>query len=330
MDKKLIERFGEQTFITAADLVATEELISASPRLDIILGGGIPGGSFVNIMGDPKVGKTITALCIARNAQKLGRSVIFYDIEGRIKPRDMQGIRGLDLSKVKIVRSYRDRKTGKTRIHTAEEYLQLAEWAVHNVPGAVLIFDSVSQLAAEKEINADMGDQLRAPGPVLMAQFCRKVSNVVPVNDIVIISILHLICNTSGFGASKVPSGGRKIQYACDIGLNARRFTYKRPGSKDTETAKPPYGQEVLWQTTSTAVCAPGQQITSMIRYGVGIDETIETLQLAVDCNFIKKSGSWFTIEGKRVQGEEKACNYLNDNEDILNQLKTKVREMLF
>jgi len=335
MDPKLIKEFGELSFIDGSELKTTEDIVSVSPRLDIVLGGGIPGGSFVNIAGDPKCGKTITSLCILRNAQRSGRPCFYFNIEGRLKTRDINGIRGLDTSKVKIIRSYRDDKKGVTRIHTAEEYLQIAEYIVNTVPHAVLVLDSVSQLASEKEKDGDIGTQFRAPGAVLMSQFCRKVSNVVPVNDTIIVSILHLISNTSGFGASKVPSGGRKIAYACDIGLLAKTFKLKKAGGKDDDDGtQPAIGQEVLWQTTSTGICAPGQQITSYIRYGVGIDETLEIIKLAIDAGFITKAGAWYTVEhneeSHKIQGEEKLCVFLEDNPEIFDSINKQVRDMLF
>jgi recombination protein RecA len=273
----------------------------------------------------------VTSLCIARNAQKQGRPVYYLNIEGRLKTRDLMGIRGLKVKEVKIIRSYRDEKKGVTRILTAEEFLTWGEWIVHNVPNAVIIFDSISQLAAEKELDGEMGEQHRAPGARLMSQFCRRVSNVVPVNNTIIISVLHLIANTSGFGAPKVESGGRKIKYACDVGLIAKTFKFKRGSGKgDDNMNKPPYGQEVLWQTTSTGIVAPGQQITSYIRYGVGIDEVLETMMLAKDAGFITKSGAWYTYEDHQEQGEEKFCNYLNDNPKVLKKLQKQVKDMLF
>jgi len=199
----------------------------------------------------------------------------------------------------------------------------------------VLIFDSVSQLATEKELTSNVGDQHRAPGAKLMANFCRQMSNTVPVNDSVVISIIHLIANTSGFGASKVESGGNKIRFACDVGIRAKKFTFKRPTSKkDAESTSPPYGQEVTWITTSTAICSPGQQITSYIRYGLGIDDTFEIMTLATDAGLIEKKGSWYIIQvGKdtvRAQGEEKMCQMLRDDKKLCDKLYKQVKEMIF
>jgi RecA/RadA recombinase len=328
MDSKLIKQFGDLAFITGDQLTLAGEVVSVSPRLDIILGGGIPGGSFVNISGDPKCGKTITSLCIVKNAQKQGRPCYYFNIEGRLKRRDLHGIRGLDIEKLQIIRSYRG-EDGKARILTAEEYLQIANHIIETVPGCVIVFDSVSQLAAEKELLGEIGDSHRAPGAVLMAQFCRNVSNTVPVNDCIVVSIIHLISNTSGFGASKVESGGRKVKYACDIGLRAKKFDFK---------GDPPHGQEVVWQTFSAALTSPGRSITSHIRYGIGIDDALEIALIACDCGLIDKpaKGSWYTLsylggkKPKKVQGEEKLCSFLQENPEAFEKLSKEVKEILF
>jgi RecA/RadA recombinase len=333
MDAKLVKQFGKKAFITGDKLTSSDSLIPISPRLNIIVGGGIPGGSFVNISGDPKVGKTVTALTIAKNAIAQDRPVYYFNIEGRLKVRDLAGIDGLDRSKITVVRSYRDEETGKVRILTAEEYLQIAEHYIHNVYGSVLIFDSVSQLACEEELDCDIGKKNRAPGAVLMAQFCRQMSNVVPVNDNIIISIIHLIANT-GYGGPKVESGGNKIKFACDVGLRCKGFKFKRPGGND-DAPLPPYGQEVTWQTYSTPTIAPGQTITSYIRYGFGVDHILETISLATDAKLIQKSGGggWHTLtydDNKKFQGEEKLRKYFVEDKDAYTLLQKKVQELIF
>jgi recombination protein RecA len=335
MNKTLIKKYGDLAFIGGDELEPNDDVVSVSPRLDVILGGGIPGGSFVTLSGDPKCGKTTTSLCIARNAQQQGRRIFYLNVEGRLKHRDLKGIKGLDSSKdtFQIIRSYRDDSTGKIKILTAEEYLDIGEHIIKTVPNSVLIIDSVSQLVGAKELDGDMGDKHRAPGAILMSQFLKKIQNTVPVNNNIVISIVHLIANTSGMGASKKESGGNKIKFACDVGLRCKYFKFKRPGGKDDDdNSKPPYGQEVMWQTTSTAVAAPGQQITSYLRYGIGIDEVLETLIMAVDMQIVEKSGAWYKYgeEGKSVQGEEKMCSYLIDNPEMLTEIQEKIREILY
>lgn len=332
VSKDLIKEYGEAAFIKGNELHQyTNDIIHVSPRIDLLLGGGIPGGSVATIVGDPKCGKTVTALHILGKAQQLGRETFFLNIEGRIKPRDLDGIACLDTSKLNIVRSYRD-ENGQSRILKAHEFLTIAENIIHNRPGAVIVIDSVSQLVTSGEMENELNKQDRAPGATLMAKFCRRLSNVIPVNDIVLIGILHFIANTSGYGKSKLVSGGNKIKYAMDVGLECKSFKIVREGG--TEEGRP-LGQEIEWITTSTAFAPPGQRATSMLTYGIGIDELYEMVDMGIEFGFIMQSGAWYKLmymeeivgveewgEGKdagkkfNVQGKQNLVNRLRENED--------------
>lgn len=285
---------------------------------------------------------TVTALHIAGNGQKQGREVFYFNIEGRIKERDIRGIKSLDPDKMTVVRSYRDTATGESKILTAEGYLEIAEWVIHNKPGSILILDSISMLLTDKEQTSDVEDQHRAPGAKLMANFLKRMSNIVPVNDNIVICIQHLISNTSGYGKSKVRSGGRKIAYAVDIDLEAKKFEFLRNGGAE----EAPYGQKITWITGSTAYLPPGQTIESTIRYGVGIDEVTETIELGVATGFIIKGGSWYKLEFMKnhvpeeswdikqyqAQGIDKLYNFLTESPNgqiALGLLQTELREML-
>lgn len=351
----LVKKYGESAFISGDKLrECANPIVHVSPKLDLVLGGGIPGGSVVTLAGDPKCGKTVTSLHIGAKGQQVGRPLYFLNVEGRIKPRDLDGIKGLDKEAMTIVRSYRDDATGESKILTAEEFLATAEDIIHNQPHAVVIIDSVSQLVASGELGKDIGEKSRAPGAGLLAQFTRKLSNVIPVNDIILIAILHFIANTSGYGKSKVASGGNKIKYACDIGLECKKFMFIREGGGEDDSedsVKKAIGQKVTWVTTSTAFAAPGQVTDSIIKYGIGIDEMTELVQLAIQFGFISKGGAWFKPvflldampdkyqahqKGKKIednvpslQGEANLVGWLNENRDEYLALEKAMQSML-
>lgn len=333
----LMKKYGKLAFVRGSDIkVDKTKNVSIGPALDVLT-GGVPGGCNVVLSGDPKSGKSLTALQIGANAQKLNRTVYYFNIEGRIKPRDLEGIDGLDLDKLIIIRSYKDEKTGETQIFTAEEFLSIAEDIMHSSSGSVLIFDSVSMLATSKELESDLEDFHRAPGPVLMSKFLRRMSNVIGVQDIITISILHLIANISGYGKAKLRSGGRKIQYAGDLDLECKSFKF----FTDPDTGKV-VGQEVEWITHATPTIGPGQTITSIIRYGVGIDKIDELISLATSIGYINKGGAWYTLsflehtvdnwdQGKeyKFHGKDKVRQYLKAHPEQFSILYDQVMEVL-
>lgn len=331
----LIKKYGELAFVGGENFIDTQnqDIVSIGPAIDLIIGGGVPSGSFVNLAGKEKVGKTVTALTFARNAQKLGYKIYYLNIEGRLKKRDLLGIAGLDTSidKFEIVGSYRDKDTNEIKILNAEDYLNIAEHKLKTETKIVVIFDSVSQLASSKEYAKAVGDAGRPEGPTLMSQFCRHMSNVVPINDSIVISILHIVANTAPMGGINHVTGGNKIKFACDVGLIGRRTGYiEGKGGM-------PLGQEVEWKTFSTALnAAPNQKISSTITYGIGIDDANELVTLGLDMGFIQSSGSWYKIDNKdlvdketKMQGKDKVCKFFRDNPDKLEKLHVMIKQVM-
>lgn len=304
--KELTKKFGDGVVLSADQIIESKKtIIPWSPCIDIILGGGIPEGSWITLTGEPKCGKTTSSLHFAAKCQREeygGRDVYYLNIEGRLKPRDLKGIKGLDPEKTHVIGSFFDDSAKKGRILSAEEYLTIGENIIKDNPGCLLIIDSVSQLVTEKELTSEMHEQHRAPGAKLVSNFCKRISNVLPVNRNMIIAITHQIANVSGYGKSKVESGGRKIAYAVDVKLHARTVTPWKVGGEDDS----PIGQIVNWETQSTALIAPGKRIDSYIRYGEGIDEISEIIKVGVDTGFISKAGSWMT------------CSFMEDYLDLL------------
>lgn len=321
------KQFGSDIILTGNAVVDKKVLtIPVSPSLDMILNGGIPEGSFVVLTGQPKCGKTTTSLDFAATAQreeyrgslKETREVYYLNIEGRLKKRDLEGIPGLNLDKFHVIGS----QTGK--ILHAEEYLQIAERIINEIPGCVLIIDSYSALCTEAEITSDMDKMQRADGAKLLAKFCRKVANVIPVNKNIVIGITHLMGNPTGYGAEFKEKSGQAIAYQTDIKLRAKTF---KPWVLSADSTQ--IGQEIEWQVICSALGPPGGSITSYLRYGQGIDKHTELISLAIDIGLINKGGAWYSYEKEKFQGMEKLRQYFVDNHDQYTKLQDSVKETM-
>lgn len=332
LKEEVRKSFGDGILLSANAVVDNKLItIPVSPSLDMVLNGGIPEGSFVILTGQPKCGKTTTSLDFAATAQKPeyahssfsdGREVYYLNIEGRLKKRDLEGIPHLNRDKFNIIGS----QTGK--ILHAEEYLQIAEKIINQIPGSILIIDSYSALCTEAEITSDMDKMQRADGAKLLAKFCRKVANVIPVNKNIVIGITHLMGNPTGYGAEFKEKSGQAVAYQTDIKLRAKSFSAWRVGKEETQI-----GQEVVWQVICSALGSPGGEITSFIRYGKGIDKEKELFKLGVDLGIINAAGAWFTftsVEDKpKFQGAEKATEFLVNNPLIYNKIWQEVKDMM-
>jgi recombination protein RecA len=323
--------FGDDIMLSGNHIVDQKVLtIPVSPSLDIILNGGIPEGSFVVFTGQPKCGKTTTSLDFAATAQKSEyqgdlkdtREVYYLNIEGRLKKRDLKGIPGLNLDKFHVIGS----QQGK--ILHAEEYLQIAEKIINEVPGSVLIIDSYSALCTEAEITSEMDKMQRADGAKLLAKFCRKVANVIPVNNNIVIGITHLMGNPTGYGAEFKEKSGQAIAYQTDIKIRAKTFKPWSLGQDGTQI-----GQEIQWQVICSALGPPGGNITSYIRYGEGIDKYTEAINIGADIGIIAKGGAWYTltsIENKpKFQGAEKVRMFLLEHPEAYEQLAASIKDMM-
>lgn len=327
----VVKNFGDNIILNGNAIVDKKSvIIPVSPSLDIVLNGGIPEGSFVVLTGQPKCGKTTTSLDFAATAQrpeykgnlKDPREVYYLNIEGRLKKRDLEGIVGLDLTRFHVIGS----QQGK--ILHAEEYLQIAEKIINEIPGSVLIIDSYSALCTEAEITSEMDKMQRADGAKLLAKFCRKVANVIPVNKNIVIGITHLMGNPTGYGAEFKEKSGQAIAYQTDIKLRAKSYKPWTISADGTQI-----GQEIEWQVICSALGPPGGNITSYLRYGSGIDKYMEAITLASDIGIIHKGGAWYTLtalaDKPKFQGTEKVRAYLLENEKAFNDLNKSIKETM-
>ena len=331
LKEDVVKNFGDDIMLTGNAIVDKKSvIIPVSPSLDIILNGGIPEGSFVVLTGQPKCGKTTTSLDFAATAQKPeykgdlkdSREVYYLNIEGRLKKRDLEGIPGLNLDKFHVIGS----QQGK--ILHAEEYLQIGEKIINEIPGCVLIIDSYSALCTEAEITSEMDKMQRADGAKLLAKFCRKVANVIPVNKNIVIGITHLMGNPTGYGAEFKEKSGQAIANQTDVKLRAKTF---KPWTLSSDSTQ--IGQEIEWQVICSALGPPGGIITSYIRYGQGVDNYIEAITLATDMGIIHKGGAWYTLtaleDKPKFQGAEKVRQYPLTNEPAYIELVKSIKAMM-
>ena len=322
LKEEVNKNFGEGIVLTANAVLDAEVLnVPVSPSLDIVLNGGVPEGSFVIFTGQPKCGKTTTSLYLAANAQRPEYAYGSFK-DGRVKKRDLEGIPHINLDKFHIISS----QQGK--ILHAEEYLQIAEKIINQIPGSVVIIDSYSALCTEAEITSDMGKMQRADGAKLLAKFCRKVANVIPVNKNIVIGITHLMGNPTGYGAEFKEKSGQAVAYQTDIKLRAKRFSPWLVGKDNTQI-----GQEVEWQVITSSLGSPGGNIKSFLRYGEGIDKYMELFNLAVDIGIISKGGAWYTFtslpDSPKFQGAEKARDFLVSKPEIYDDLWQEVKDTM-
>lgn len=318
----------ESLYVSARALLDRKSVvIPVSPVIDVMLGGGVPEGSFVIPTGPPKVGKSTFSLQLAANAIRPeyacelkpgGREIFIFNIEGRLKERDLLGIQGMNFDKVHLIQS----EPGN--ILVAEDYIERGERLINERPGDVFIFDSFSALCTQERMDASLRDRFRDNTSLLLAAFCKRISNVIPINRSIVIGITHMIANQGGMGHSPwSEASGQKIQYQVDVKLKA---THKIPWT----VGETQIGQEVHWKCETSAIGPPGGKCVSLLRYGYGLDKEAEIITLASDFGIVEKGGAWYTFpDGTKAQGLEKARDYLVANPEVYESIYKQIREML-
>lgn len=349
--KKLIKDYGE-IIRNGTEVLAQKrnyKTISVSPAIDIALGGGIREGSWLTLTGDPKSGKTTTAMQIACNCQKEGRPIIYLDAEGRLKDMNFE-VFDLDPSKMTIV-------APEDRPIPAEDFLDVAYKMMSHPDyyGAVLIIDSISSLLPKKELDGDFSIG-RAGLPKILSIFTKKVGQLLPSQHGLIIAITHYIANTGGFGKAKMSDGGNKIQYQADtrmeISGGGEKVSAVAPW---TSTSGDRIGQVVNWKIICSSMGPPGRSVQSYLRYGHGIDKTQEILMLSCDLGLIDKAGAWFNctfmslfkdlakeikpdldVENEedlnkafKFQGQDNLYTFLSENPKTVDILESSIKGML-
>ena len=332
---RLQGKFGDNVFVSGDCIVNRNQIvIPVSPKIDVMINGGIPEGSLVVATGPPKVGKTSMCLHFAGMAQKPEfdskwgpRHVFFHNIEMRLKKRDLEGIDHLQLTKDRFTSI----ESGEGNILTAEKHAEIAIDLMNACPGSIFVFDSFSTMLTQGRMDSEIGKRFRDDTPLLLADFLRRIAPVIPINDIIVLGVTHMIANQGMGYAPWSEASGRKVQYHCDVKLKATHATPWIVGKKkDDENSGTQVGQKVNWRCDWSALGSPGTKCESDFRYGYGIDKECELIEVASDIDIIKNAGAWFTFpNGEKVQGKDKATTYLAERPELYDSIYREFRQAM-
>lgn len=352
ISNSVISKYGDvvKSGKEVLDNINSLQVIGVSPALDIALGGGLREGSVVVMTGDPKSGKTTTALHFAAKCQAKGKRVIYIDTEGRMSEQNFTGIKGLNPDNILVIQSTDD------RILSAEDFLNIVEYYINNDPGCLIITDSLSNMVPSCELEGEVRTGVRNALPRLLSMFFKRISGTLMKNKVLLLCITHNIANTGGspYAPSKMADCGNMLQYQAGTNMIiTHRGKWQVP--KDSG---PHVGQIANWNIkTSCAGGRPNSTAESWIRYGTGIDEVQEVVQIACEFRLIKTAGAWYTIQCAvddiqhptiskiladnnigdkpedierffKFQGSNSVLEFLNNNNEIAQFIYEKIKEL--
>lgn len=312
---KLEKSYGKGAIMRlgATSVEKIPSISTGSIGLDFALGvDGIPKGRVTEIFGPESSGKTTLALHVIAEAQKKGGIAAFIDAEHAFD-RYYAAKLGLDIEELLI-----------SQPDNGEQALEITDNLIRSGAIDVIVIDSVAALTPKSEIEGEMGDSKMGLQARLMSQALRKLTaNISKTNTICI--FINQLREKIGivFGNPETTTGGNALKFYASVRLDIRRISQ----IKDTDEVR---GNRVRVKVVKNKVAPPFRKAEFDIMYGEGISKIGEIIDIGVDKNIVKKSGSWFSYgETKLGQGREAVKKILSDNPDLMEELETKIKAAL-
>ncbi|MCF8373623.1 MAG: recombinase RecA [Bacteroidales bacterium] len=312
---KIEKNYGKGTIMKMGDraVVDVPVISSGSVGLDFALGiGGYPRGRIVEIYGPESSGKTTLAIHAIAEAQKAGGVAAFIDAEHAFDRFYAENL-GVDTENLFI-----------SQPDNGEQALEIADHLIRSGAIDIVVIDSVAALTPRAEIEGEMGDSKMGLQARLMSQALRKLTANINKTGTTCIFINQLREKIGVmFGNPETTTGGNALKFYASVRVDIRKMAQ----IKDTEEIK---GNRTKVKVVKNKLAPPFRKAEFDIIYGEGISKIGEIIDLGVDFNIIKKSGSWFSYgETKLGQGRDAVKALLLDNPELMDELEVKVRAAL-
>src|SRR5690554_3086543 len=312
---KLDKTYGKGSVMKLGD-AAIEDIDvipSGSLTLDLALGvGGYPKGRVVEIYGPESSGKTTLTIHAIAEVQKQGGIAAFIDAEHAF---DQTYARNLGVNTNDLIISQPD---------NGEQALEIADNLIRSGAIDIIVIDSVAALTPKAEIEGEMGDSKMGLQARLMSQALRKLTATISKTKCTCIFINQLREKIGiMFGNPETTTGGNALKFYSSVRLDIRKISQIKDGENAT-------GNRVRVKVVKNKVAPPFRKAEFDIVFGVGISRVGEIIDLGVDHNIIKKSGSWFSYGETRLgQGRDAVKNLIEENPELSAELEEKIRLVL-
>lgn len=312
---KIEKDFGKGTIMKLGDApkLDIQTISSGSIALDIALGiGGYPKGRVIEIYGPESSGKTTLAIHAIAQAQKTGGIAAIIDAEHAF---DRTYAKNLGVNVDTLLISQPD---------NGEQALEIADSLIRSGAIDIIVIDSVAALTPKAEIEGEMGDSKMGLQARLMSQALRKLTGNISKTNTCCIFINQLREKIGVmFGNPETTTGGNALKFYASVRLDVRRTTQLKDGEDAT-------GNRTRVKVVKNKMAPPFKKAEFDILYGEGISKIGEILDLGVEFDIIRKSGSWFSYgESKIGQGRDAVKQLLMDNPELADEIEAKVREAL-
>ncbi|MCZ8144530.1 recombinase RecA [Flavobacterium sp.] len=312
---KLDKTYGKGTVMKMGDKAVEEvEVIpSGSLGLDLALGvNGYPKGRIIEVYGPESSGKTTLTLHAIAEAQKAGGIAAFIDAEHAFD-RHYAAKLGVDIENLII-----------SQPDNGEQALEIAENLIRSGAIDIVVIDSVAALTPKSEIEGEMGDSKMGLHARLMSQALRKLTATISKTHCTVFFINQLREKIGVmFGNPETTTGGNALKFYASVRLDIRRSSQIKDGENVL-------GNRTKVKVVKNKVAPPFKTAEFDIMYGEGVSKTGEILDLAVEFEIIKKSGSWFSYgDTKLGQGRDAVKLLIKDNPELAEELEQKIKDLI-
>lgn len=313
--EKLEKSYGKGTIMRmGGDAIEDIPAIpSGSIGIDVATGvGGYPKGRVIEIFGPESSGKTTLALHAIAESQKDGGTAAFIDAEHAF---DRYYAEKLGVDVVNLLVSQPD---------NGEQALEIADHLIRSGAVDIVVIDSVAALTPKSEIEGEMGDSKMGLQARLMSQALRKLTGSISKTKTCVIFINQLREKIGVmFGNPETTTGGNALKFYASMRIDVRKIGQIKDGEEMT-------GSRTRVKIVKNKVAPPFKKAEFDMVYGAGISRIGEVIDLGVDLNIIKKSGSWFSYgETKLGQGRDSVKLLLDDNLELAQEITLKIKEAL-
>lgn len=313
---KIEKDFGKGAIMRMGDeqIEDIEVIPTGSLALNTALGiGGYPRGRVIEIFGPESSGKTTLAIHAIAEEQKAGGVAAFIDAEHAFDRFYAEKL-GVDVNNLWI-----------SQPDNGEQALEIAEQLIRSSAVGIIVVDSVAALTPKKEIEGDMGEATVGLQARLMSQALRKLTSTVSKTNTCIIFINQLRdkINSMPFSNPETTTGGNALKFYSSIRLDIRKIGSVKDGDKIL-------GNLTRVKVIKNKMAPPFRKAEFEITFGEGISKTGELLDLGVQFEIIKKSGSWFSYnDTKLAQGRDGAKKVIKDNPELAEELEILIKQAI-
>lgn len=313
--ERLDKSFGKGTVMRMGDtaIEPIEVISTGSVTIDLALGvGGLPKGRIIEVFGPESSGKTTLAIHAVAQVQKKGGIAAIIDAEHAFDRSYAEAL-GVDTEQLLI-----------SQPDNGEQALEIADNLISSGAVDLLIVDSVAALTPKAEIEGEMGDSKMGLHARLMSQALRKLTATISRSGCCVIFINQLRDKIGVmFGNPETTTGGNALKFYASVRIDIRKSGQLKEGEEVI-------GSRTKVKIVKNKVAPPFRKAEFDIIYGKGISKTGEIIDLGVELNVIKKSGSWFAYgDTKLGQGRDAVKQMLDDNVELAEELESKIVELL-